>query len=290
MQKSLLKVNKTFGKNEIKNLIHWFLKNYGSLRTKLLVDKLKKIGFNYLTTAGLSLGIEDLRIPKSKKIIFENSEKSIYSYRRKHENGKINQINYAEKIAKIWNTNNEILRDEILHNFRQNNLLNPLYMMTLSGARGNISQIKQLVGMRGLMADSQGEILTLPIKNNFKEGLNIIEYFISCYGARKGIVDTALKTANSGYLTRRLIYVAQNQFIKQINCNTKLNNLILIKTNTKKKYISTQNKLLGRIINKDIFNSEKKIVISKGQDICNVRIVNNYLIFKFSFIISILLN
>jgi len=273
MKKTLLKVNKTFGKNEIKNLINWFLKNYGSLRTKLLVDKLKMLGFNHLTKAGLSLSIEDLKIPSSKKILFENAEKSIYNYQLLYKNAKINQLNYLEKIAKIWNTNNELLKNEILHNFRQTNLLNPLYMMTLSGARGNISQIKQLVGMRGLMADSQGEILTLPIKNNFKEGLNIIEYFISCYGARKGIVDTALKTANSGYLTRRLIYIAQNQFIKQPDCKTKFSNLVLLKSDTKKKYISTREKLLGRVLNKDIVNSNTKTVASKGQDICNVRIV-----------------
>lgn len=273
MIKNKLKVNQTFGKKEIKNLINWFLKNYGSIRTKNLVDKLKVVGFNYLTKAGLSLGIEDLKIPNSKKSLFKNIEKNIYYFNTDQENAFINQIDYIEKISKLWNTTNEILKNDILYNFRQTSLLNPLYMMTLSGARGNISQIKQLVGMRGLMADSQGEILPLPIRNNFKEGLNVIEYFISCYGARKGIVDTALKTANSGYLTRRLIYVAQNQFIKQPNCNTKLTNLILFKSETKKQYNSTKEKIIGRIINKNLINKENKMIACKGQDICNVRIV-----------------
>jgi len=144
-------------------------------------------------------------------------------------------------------------------------------MMTLSGARGNISQIKQLVGMRGIMSDSRGEVINLPIKSNFKQGLNIIEYFISCYGARKGLVDTALKTANSGYLTRRLVFVSQDQIIKQPNCYTKYSDLISINSLSKLGFSSLKSKLLGRVISKDVFsfNGDKKL-ISFGQDICNV--------------------
>jgi len=275
MKINILKLNKTFGKSEIKNLVEWFLKNYGSVRTKSLVDRLKKMGFSYLTIAGLSLGIEDFKIPLLKKNLFFNAEKEIYHSNMRFQNAQLNSLNYIGKLAKVWNVTNDILKNEILINFRQTNLLNPLYMMTLSGARGNISQIKQLVGMRGLMSDSQGEILTLPIKNNFKEGLNTVEYFISCYGARKGIVDTALKTANSGYLTRRLVFVAQSQFIKQPDCNTKFSNLVLVKYGTKSKYSSTKSKLIGRVLARDIFNSEGDLIASKGQDICNVRIENN---------------
>lgn len=272
MKSNILKINRTFGKNEIRDLLEWFLKNYGSVRTKTLVDNLKSVGFNYMTVAGLSLGIEDLKIPLLKKNLFFNADKELYQFNIRFQNAQLNSLNYTGKLVKVWNTTNDILKNEILINFRQTNLLNPLYMMTLSGARGNISQIKQLAGMRGLMSDSQGEILTLPIKNNFKEGLNTVEYFISCYGARKGIVDTALKTANAGYLTRRLVFVSQNQFIKQPDCNTRLSNLILFKIKTKKQYLLTKNKLLGRVVAKEVLNSQGNLVASKGQDICNVRI------------------
>lgn len=269
--RKIINSNKTFDKNEIKKLINWFLKNYGSLRTQKLVDELKDIGFKYSTKAGISLGIEDLKIPKTKNILFKNTEKLVQKNIKNYQKGKININKHTKRITEIWNTANEILKNDIIDNFRKTDLVNPLYMMTLSGARGNISQIKQLVGMRGLMSDSQGEIINLPIKNNFKQGLNITEYFISCYGARKGLVDTALKTANSGYLTRRLIFVSQNIIIKQPDCKTKYSNLILVLKNNKKEYNFTKERLLGRVINKKIINKKTgRIEISYGQDICNV--------------------
>lgn len=263
--------NKTFDKNEIRKLISWFITNYGNIRTKKLLDKLKELGFKYATEAGISLGIEDLKIPKTKKILFQNTERILKKNERKFLKGTLSSINNLEKITQSWNTTNELLKDEVVRNFKQTDLLNPLYMMTLSGARGNISQIRQLVGMRGLMADSQGEIINLPIKSNFKEGLNIIEYFISCYGARKGLIDTALKTANSGYLTRRLIYVSQSQIIKKPDCLTKRNNLILTTKNNKKEYKHLTENLLGRVIARTIKEKgTNKILASYGQDICNV--------------------
>jgi DNA-directed RNA polymerase subunit beta' len=268
---NLICFNKTFDKNEIKNLINWFIINYGNIRTKKLLDKLKTLGFKYATEAGISLGIEDLKIPSTKKILFQNTEKILSKNDTKYQKGILSSINTQEKITQSWNTTNELLKNEVITNFRQTDLLNPLYMMTLSGARGNLSQIKQLVGMRGLMADSQGEIINLPIKSNFKEGLNAIEYFISCYGARKGLIDTALKTANSGYLTRRLVYVSQGQVIKKPDCFTKRNNLILNLKNNKKEFKYLKEKLIGRVLARTIKDkSTNKIIASYGQDICNV--------------------
>ncbi|EPS73477.1 hypothetical protein M569_01258, partial [Genlisea aurea] len=254
----------------LKNLINWFTQNYGSIRTTKLVDSLKKLGFKYSTEAGISLGIEDLKIPKIKKDLITEAENKLEKMEFLSSQGFLNNIVYMEKVVRTWDQTNEKLREEIINNFRQTNLINPLYMMTLSGARGNISQIKQLVGMRGLISDSQGEIINLPIKNNFKEGLNIIEYFISCYGARKGLVDTALKTANSGYLTRRLIYTSQSIIIKQPNCKTKYKTLILGLKNSKKDYKNSKESLLGRILARDIKNNKnQKTIVSEGQDICN---------------------
>lgn len=263
--------NKTVDKTEIKNIINWFLQNYGSIRTKKLVDELKELGFKNATSAGISIGLEDLLIPKTKYTLIKNTEKVIEKSNKKNKKGIINMLSHIENLTENWNITNEIIKNEVINNFRQINLLNSIYIMALSGARGNISQIKQLVGMRGLMADSKGEIINLPIKSNFKEGLNLIEYFISCYGARKGLVDTALKTANSGYLTRRLIYVSQGEIIKKPDCNSMYKTIILIKKNNKKEYLSLKDKLIGRVIGKDIKETKtKKIIAMYGQDICNV--------------------
>jgi DNA-directed RNA polymerase subunit beta' len=270
MKKLKLNFNKRIDKSELKKLLSWFITNFGSLRTQKLVDELKTLGFYHSTKTGISLGLEDLKIPPTKNTILKNTAKEINIIHKKMEKGQINLLKSTEKINQSWNTANEILKNEVINNFKQTDILNPLYMMTLSGARGNISQIKQLVGMRGLMSGSQGEIINLAIKTNFREGLNVIEYFISCYGARKGLIDTALKTANSGYLTRRLVYSSQNQIIKKSDCFTKKNKLILVVKNTKKNYKITIEKILGRVIAKDIIEDNKKI-IGYGQDICNVR-------------------
>jgi DNA-directed RNA polymerase subunit beta' len=271
MRKNLtININKNQTKNELKNLINWFTQNYGSIRITKLVDSLKKLGFKYSTKAGISLGLEDLKIPKIKKDLLKESENKLEKIEFNSSQGYLNNMLYMEKVVQTWDQTNEKLREEIINNFRQTNLINPLYMMTLSGARGNISQIKQLVGMRGLISDSQGEIIDLPIKNNFKEGLSIIEYFISCYGARKGLVDTALKTANSGYLTRRLIYTSQSIIIKQPNCKTNYKNLILGLKKNKKNYKNSKENLLGRVLARDIKNyNNQKILVSEGQDICS---------------------
>lgn len=270
MKKKELNCNKTFNKNEIKKLIYWFLTNYGSIRTTKLLDELKFLGFKYATTAGISLGIEDLRIPPIKTKLIKDTEKIMEKTETKLETGKMDILKKLEKITESWNNTNEVLKNELITNFRQTDLLNPVYMMTFSGARGNISQIKQLVGMRGLMSDSKGEIINLPIKSNLKEGLKITEYFISCYGARKGLIDTALKTANSGYLTRRLIYVAQSQTIKQPNCKTNKGILIMNLKKDKNAYNKTKKSIIGRVLAKSINKNENnKLIASAGQDICN---------------------
>nr|YP_009144882.1 RNA polymerase beta'' subunit [Euglenaria anabaena]AKJ83329.1 RNA polymerase beta'' subunit [Euglenaria anabaena] len=268
--KNKLQSNKTFDKGEIKKLINWFIKNYGAIRTTKLLDKLKSLGFNFTTKAGISLGIEDLKIPETKKLLFKNTEIELNHFDIKLKKGEINIFQRLEKITKTWNNTNENLKKDLINNFRQTDILNPVYIMTFSGARGNISQIRQLIGMRGLMSDSQGEIIGLPIKSNLKEGLKVTEYFISCYGARKGLVDTALKTANSGYLTRRLVYVAQGQIIKQPDCGTKNGIIISVSRKTNKsEYKIEKEKLIGRVLANDIIDEESgKLVASMGQDIC----------------------
>jgi DNA-directed RNA polymerase subunit beta' len=257
--------NETITKKEIKNIVNWFINNYGTIKTTKLIDKLKNIGFQCATESGISLGINDLKIPESKEILLEHTEKKIKKFENSLKKGEKDEAQLSDKYVELWNQTNEIMKEEILNNIREIDLLNPVYMILVSGARGNISQIKQLVGIRGLMVDSQGTIINTAIKNNLKEGLSTIEYFISCYGARKGLIDTSLKTANTGYLTRKLVYATQNQIILQSNCNTKKLDIII--TN-KKNYKETIKKIIGRTLGKNIVIKNVNIAI-KGQDICN---------------------
>ena len=204
----------------MKRLIKWVLLNYGTQKATRFVDHLKTLGFHSATLAGISLGIDDLRIPPVKSVFLKNAEKDILDNDLRYTRGQITAVERLEKALDIWNTTNDTLKNEVIAHFRETDIFNPVYMMAFSGARGNISQVRQLVGMRGLMADQQGQVLDFPIRRNFREGLTVTEYMISCYGARKGLVDTALRTANSGYLTRRLVDVAQSVIIQQVDCET----------------------------------------------------------------------
>ena len=153
--------------------------------------------------------------------MIEKTNRQITITNLKNVKGVINEVEGFQKVIDMWNQTSEDLKKEVVNHFKTTDSLNPIYMMAFSGARGNLSQVHQLVGMRGLMADPNGEIIDLPIEANFREGLKVTDYIISSYGARKGIVDTALRTADSGYLTRRLVDVAQHVIIREIDCNTK---------------------------------------------------------------------
>jgi DNA-directed RNA polymerase subunit beta' len=264
--------NKIFDKNELRNLIGWFITNYGSIKTKVLLDRLKNFSLKSATNAGISLGLGDLQIPFSKVYMVKNAENILKKIKKRSRNGKVNSVEVLKRENDIWSIISENLKNEVLNNLRRLDLLNPLYIMTVSGARGNLAQAKQIVGMRGFMSDTQGNVIDLPIKTNFKEGLNIVEYFISCYGARKGLIDTALKTANSGYLTRRLVYSVQGLVIKNSDCFTRLNSRVIIMKNEKENYKSLKRKLLGRIIAKTVKDEKSgRVLLGFGQDICNVR-------------------
>ena len=260
--------NRVFDKGELKRLIHWFLISQGAPKTLQMVDQLKNLGFHYATQAGISLGIEDLKIPPIKTRLLLNAEDEVNRNDIRFNRAQVTAVERSQKVIDIWNTTNELLKDEVVHHFRSTDLLNPVYMMAFSGARGNISQVRQLVGMRGLMSDPQGEIIDLPIKSNFREGLTVTEYIISCYGARKGLVDTALKTANSGYLTRRLVDVAQAVIVNEVNCNTLdglvVNNLL----DRSKVVLSREKRMVGRVLAEDVYDLHTHQIIGfKNQDI-----------------------
>nr|YP_001019102.1 RNA polymerase beta'' subunit [Chlorokybus atmophyticus]Q19VA0.2 RecName: Full=DNA-directed RNA polymerase subunit beta''; AltName: Full=PEP; AltName: Full=Plastid-encoded RNA polymerase subunit beta''; Short=RNA polymerase subunit beta'' [Chlorokybus atmophyticus]ABD62242.2 beta'' subunit of RNA polymerase [Chlorokybus atmophyticus]WKT05594.1 RNA polymerase beta'' subunit [Chlorokybus atmophyticus] len=260
--------NRTIEKGEIRRFIAWFIFHHGTARTTQMVERLKVLGFRHATKAGVSLSVDDLKIPPSKRWLLEDAEEEIQFTERQYQKGKITAVERFQKVIDTWHSTSETLKDEVVQHFLQTDTLNPVYMMAFSGARGNISQVRQLVGMRGLMSDPQGQIIDLPIRSNFREGLTVTEYVISCYGARKGLVDTALRTADSGYLTRRLVDVAQHVIIRETDCGT-LSGISLMPMKDQDKIIfSLEERLIGRVLAESIYSiQEKKYVARRNQDI-----------------------
>ncbi len=258
--------NQCFDKGRLKNFVLWFLLNYGEYRTVRLVEQLKNIGFYYASKAGISLGIDDLKIPPKKAILMYEAENQTMQTTQQYNRGEITGVERFQRLIDTWHRTSEILKQEVIDHFEATDILNPVYMMAFSGARGNISQVRQLVGMRGLMADPQGQIIDFPIRSNFREGLTVTEYIISSYGARKGIVDTALRTANAGYLTRRLVDVAQHVIISNFDCNTTRGIFLINMKEGTKTIHSLNQRLVGRILARDLFIPGKKLA-SRNEEI-----------------------
>jgi DNA-directed RNA polymerase beta'' subunit len=256
--------NDLIGKKQLQQLLAWSFTNYDSMQACSLADELKYLGFKYASQAGISISIEDLKIPFVKNLMLEKANQEIINAEKIYLKGKITDVERFQKIIDTWSLTSESLKDQIIYYFKNYDPLNSVYIMAFSGARGNLSQVRQLVGMRGLMSDPSGEIMNLPIKKNFREGLTITDYLMSGYGARKGIVDTALKTANSGYLTRRLIDVAQDILIREKDCLTNHSFLFSITDDGSNNNNLIYDKILGRILNKPIFDPQTKNLIVKS--------------------------
>lgn len=192
-------------------------RKYGNTRTSEIMNDIKKTGFKYATRAGVTVAISDVVIPEAKKHILQRAEKEVEAVEKQFRRGLITEGERYDRVIDIWSKARDDIAKALMLNLDESN---PIYMMAHSGARGNESQITQLAGMRGLMTDPTGKIIDLPIKANFREGLTVLEYFISTHGARKGLADTALKTADSGYLTRRLVDVAQDVIVREEDCKT----------------------------------------------------------------------
>lgn len=257
-KKSLDYINKIMDKGSLKNLLSQIYLEFGGAKTATLANSLKNLGYKYATKAGTTISIADLEVPPEKKDLLNQAEKEIEKSTHRYLKGEITEVERYTKVIDTWSETTSKLTDCVVKNFDR---LNPVYMMAFSGARGNLSQVSQLVGMRGLMADAQGQIIDLPIKSNFKEGLSVTEYIISSYGARKGLVDTALKTADSGYLTRRLVDVAQDVIIRDIDCHT--DKCIRMKSisDGEKNIVPLADRLLGRTIAEDILGEDGKVLI-----------------------------
>ena len=246
-------INKQMDKGGLKNLLSQIYLEYGGAKTAELANTLKNLGYKYATKSGVTISIADLSVPATKKDLLKAAEEEIEKSTHRYLKGEITEVERYTKVIDTWSETTSKLTDQVVENFDK---LNPVYMMAFSGARGNLSQVSQLVGMRGLMADAQGQIIDLPIKSNFKEGLSVTEYIISSYGARKGLVDTALKTADSGYLTRRLVDVAQDVIIRDTDCGgDKYINMKPIMDGDNV-IVPLIDRLLGRTVAEDIFDTD----------------------------------
>lgn len=262
--------NGCFDKGRLKSLISWSVINCGEQFTIELVENLKNVGFEYATQAGVSLSLDDLKIPPTKAQLVSEAELQIISAQIEYKRGHLTAVEKFQQLIDTWHRTSETLKENVIQYFRATDILNPVYMMAFSGARGNVSQVRQLVGMRGLMADPQGQIIDFPIRSNFREGLTLTEYVISCYGARKGLVDTALRTANSGYLTRRLVDVSQHVIVCKFDCGTPRGVLLTDMTEGHKVLLSLQNRLVGRVLAEDIYtdlNTPNDIILVKQSSI-----------------------
>jgi|TARA_B110000977_G_scaffold201265_1_gene295038 DNA-directed RNA polymerase subunit beta' len=265
--------NAIIDKQQLKIIMSWAFTHFGMTRSTLLADTIKSLGFHYATQAGISISLEDLKIPKLKRRLISAAQEEIKLTEFRYNRGEITSVERFQKVIDTWNVASESIKDSVINYFRENDPLNSVYMMAFSGARGNISQVRQLVGMRGLMSDPQGEIIDIPIQSNFKEGLTLTDYIISSYGARKGLVDTALRTADSGYLTRRLVDVAQELIIQDFDCNT-LDGIYIDKY---KKTTNFKSSLLGRVVLDTIYHKLTGKVLLDANQVISLEVADKIL-------------
>lgn len=259
-------INKVMTKKELTNLVDVCYRLAGNKDTVILADKLKEIGFRYSTEAGISICIDDMVIPDGKPVIIEKATEEVKEIQNQYTEGLITDGERYNKVIDIWAKSTEEIAKEMLDNLSRDTLISPegkeikvpsfnaIHMMADSGSRGSAQQIRQLAGMRGLMAKPSGEIIETPITANFREGLTVLQYFISTHGARKGLADTALKTANSGYLTRRLVDVAQDAIITEVDCGTIDGLLVSALTEGGEIIEHIGDRILGRVALDDILD------------------------------------
>ena len=275
-KKTIEYINNIVDKKGLNKLLSQIYLEWGGAKTAELANNLKNLGYKYATKAGTTISIHDLSVPEVKNDLLKQAQEQIEESTYRYMKGEITEVERYTKVIDTWSETTAKLTDEVVKNFDK---LNPVYMMAFSGARGNLSQVSQLVGMRGLMADAQGQIIDLPIKSNFKEGLSCTEYVISSYGARKGLVDTALKTADSGYLTRRLVDVAQDVIIREADCHTEKSIKLTAIQDGENIIVPLADRLLGRTVAQDIFDKDGNLIVAKNttvnrDDLAKIKALN----------------
>jgi len=260
-------VNRLLRKKEISEIIDTVYRHCGQKETCIMVDKIMTLGFTNACKAGISFGKDDLIVPDSKKELIEETKAQVREFENQYQNGLITKGEKYNKVVDIWSACTDKVADEMMKNISktEHGYINSVYMMAHSGARGSAAQMRQLAGMRGLMAKPSGEIIEQPIISNFKEGLTVSEYFNSTHGARKGLADTALKTANAGYLTRRLVDVAQDVVITETNCGTERGIIVRPVVDGGNVIVSIGERILGRTVQEDVHNPETgELIVAKG--------------------------
>ncbi len=264
-------INFVVKKKDLGKIIEKCINKHGLSRSAELLDYIKSTGFKYSTIGAITVSIEDVKVPAEKKEILEQASKQVETVLKQYKRGLITDDERYQSVIKIWEKATDDVKDAMKNNFTA---LNPVYMMSDSGARGNIDQLKQIAGMRGLMASTTGKTVEIPIKSSFREGLDALEYFISAHGARKGLSDTALRTADSGYLTRRLVDVSQDIIVREEDCGTHDGIELSAIKDGNQVIESLQERLIGRYPLQDIVNPETNEVIVNKETMIDDKIAD----------------
>jgi DNA-directed RNA polymerase subunit beta' len=264
-------INGLLKKKGLTQLVQYCYLRFGLQITVKMLDEVKALGFLYATRAGISIGIDDMVVPKEKATLVRDAEKQVIEVQQQYQDGAITQGERYNKIIEIWSKVTERVSEEMFKSMEEDDrtgrYLNPIYIMADSGARGSKQQIRQLSGMRGLMAKPSGEIIETPITANFREGLNVLQYFISTHGARKGLADTALKTADSGYLTRRLCDVAQDVIITENDCGTGEGIFVEPIIESGEIIEPLRDRIVGRVVLEDQRDYEGSVIVRVNEEI-----------------------
>ena len=259
-----LEVDFIVDKKALEKIIDKCIRVCGTSETAEVLDKIKATGYKYSTKGAITVAVSDIEVPEEKQEILADAEKGIEEIMQMYQAGLLTNDERYRQTIKLWSKASEDVSKAMMENLGE---FNPIFMMADSGARGSVNQIRQLAAMRGLMADTQGRTVEIPIRANFREGLNVLEYFISSHGARKGLTDTALRTADSGYLTRRLVDVSQNVIIREIDCGTDEGEWVTEITDGKESIEPLYDRIVGRTAMEDVIHPETGAVLAKGGEL-----------------------
>ncbi len=260
-------VNGLLKKKGLTDLVSYCYLRLGREKTVGMLDELKEVGFLYATRSGMSIGIDDMVVPEQKEQLVGDGQKDVMKVEQQYLDGAITHGERYNKIIEIWSKLTDQVSEEMFAGMQSSESLNPIYVMADSGARGSEQQIRQLSGMRGLMAKPRGEIIETPITANFREGLNVLQYFISTHGARKGLADTALKTADSGYLTRRLVDVAQDVIVTEEDCGTGAGIMVEALVESGEIREPLRDRIVGRVVAEAVRDYEGAMLAEAGQEV-----------------------
>ena len=267
-----LEIDFVVGKKQLGKIIDKCIRVCGTSETAEVLDKIKATGYKYSTRGAITVAVSDIEVPEKKQVILADAEKQVEGIMQKYQMGLLTNEERYQQTIKIWAKASSDVTDAMMEHLGE---FNPIFMMADSGARGSVNQIRQLAAMRGLMADTQGRTVEIPIRANFREGLNVLEYFISSHGARKGLTDTALRTADSGYLTRRLVDVSQDVIVREIDCGTDEGEWVTEITDGKESIEPLYDRIVGRTAMQDVIHPETGEVLAKNGELITDVQANN---------------